>query len=145
MRRVIPLRHSRKGTSTLEFALMLPLVMLFFIGIIQYSFFFFMDQSLQTFVTYAARSAVIEAQAAAQTGASAPFSSSPSQVTNLGTLLQVTPALDPNQLTLNISEQADYPGKGITTITVTGTYPWKLPLPPSGGTLSQTTTMSFAS
>lgn len=137
MRRLLHLRRNQRGTSTLEFALVLPLVMLFFIGIIQYSFFFFIDQSLQTFVTYAARSAVIEAQASPNTNISN------SNVTNFGTLLSVTPALDPSKLTLSINETTD-PSTGITTVSVTGTYPWSLPLPPSSGRLSQTSTMSFA-
>lgn len=127
-------RHRRSGTSTIEFALALPILMLFFIGIVQYSFYFFASQSMQTLVAYAARSAVIEAQAGTLvTG---------TRNAAAGTLSTIVPALNPNAVTLTISSPP--PTGGIHTITVTGTYPFSLALPSISAPISTSTTISYA-
>lgn len=124
----------RSGTSTLEFALALPILMLFFIGVIQYSFYFFVSQSMQTVVAYAARSAVIEAQAGTLVTGTRDLTS--------GTLGAIAPALNPKSVTLTISSPA--PTGGVHTVTVTGTYPYILALPPISAPISVRTTISFA-
>lgn len=127
-------RRRRSGTSTLEFALALPILMLFFIGMIQYSFYFFASQSMQTLVAYAARSAVIEAKAGTLVTGTHDATS--------GTLSRIVPALNPKKVTLTITAPA--PTSGIQTITVTATYPYSLALPPVSAPISASTKISYA-
>lgn len=123
--------RGRAGTSTLEFALVLPVLMLLLIGVIQYSFYFFVAESMQTLVAYAARSAAIQSQAG--TLATTP---------TIGTLGAVVPALDTTLVTLSV-QQATV--QGITTVTVTGGYPYSIPFLPISVPISITSQVSYYS
>lgn len=121
--------RKRAGTSTLEFALVLPLLMLMLIGIVQYSFYFLTSASMQTLVAYAARSAAIQSEAG--TLATAP---------TLGTLGAVTPALDPALVTLTV-DQATV--SGVTTVTASGSYAYSIPFLPVSVPISVTSQISY--
>ncbi len=127
------LKLDRAGTSTLEFAVVLPLLMMLIIGIVQYSVFFFTDQSLRILVSYAARSAAIQSQAGTLTTGC--------PVSSIGSLGAISPALDLSKLTLCVSEWKQ--ANGIVGVTVTGSYPYHLPLPLINGAFKETTTISY--
>lgn len=124
------LRGDCRGLATLEFALILPVLLLICFAILAYCLFFFTDESLRITTAYAARADAI----AAETG-------------QVGQVPTFTPFLNPSLLTITSSVTAPSNGSGPTTVTVTGTYPFALPIPfipAEAGTLSETTSISFS-
>jgi Flp pilus assembly protein TadG len=126
------LRLGRRGTASLEFALVaIPFFMLM-LGIIDLSNYFATQQSLET--------AVSEAQRAAVTSSSANISNDCSTIK--GTVASVVPYLGPN-LSLCVTKTTS---SGVVTVTVTGTYPFTFILAVwsgNNGTLSHTVTTSY--
>ena len=133
------------GTSTLEFALVLPLLMLMLIGIVQYSFYFYVSESMQTLTAYAARSAAIQAQG--PPGQSITLVTGTHDCTT-GTLCTLTPALDPTKVSFNVQFTAPTAGSdpasnGVAKVTVTATYPYSIPFLPISTQISVTSQASY--
>lgn len=132
------LRGDRRGLATLEFALVLPVLLLICFAILAYCMFFFTEESLRITTAYEARAYAIAAETG-QTGQAPTFTT----FLNPSLLTITTSVIRP----ANSSVIPPANGSGPTTVTVTGTYPFTLPIPfipTEAGTLRETTSISFS-
>lgn len=126
-----PLRRDRRGIATLEFALVLPLLLLLCFAIVAYCLFFFTEESLRISTAYEARAYAIQVET---TGPSATCPAEP-----FPTILSTS------AMTLSCGTSTPT-GSSTTTVTVTSTYPFALPIPfipYQHGKLTETTQISF--
>ena len=121
------LRADRRGTSALEFALVLPPLLMLLLGGVAFGLFYFAETSLRFAVAQYARDYAISQQTGATFAAPA------------------TPAFL-SQASLRMTATTSAASGGIRTITVTGSYPASLVipfLPTTTGELTASTALSF--
>lgn len=121
-------RSDQRGLATLEFAIVLPVLLLICYAMLGCCIFFFTEESLRIATAYEARNYAIQVE----TGTSG---TTPSFPTFLGSSLKYT-------------FQTQSVG-GVVTVTVTSTYPYSLlipfiPLASRSGTLAETSSISFS-
>ena len=122
------LRRSQRGQTTVEFALILPVLFLFLIGIFQVGITYFNQEALQTSARDGARAASIH------TG------NTPAEIQTFAitAIKDNATGLDPAQMTIAVDCGLCNSGD---VVTVKVTYPWKLGIYgfSANGTLSTTT------
>lgn len=129
MRRLSQLARDHRGLSTLEFALVMPLILLLCFAIVAYCIFFVDDESLRLVTAYQARDAAISCE----TGVTV----SHPAIAQLLSGATFTPATPICPVTAD---------GGTETVTVTGTYPFSLTIPfvtTQSGTLRSVASISF--
>ena len=105
--------HCRKGTTSVEFALVGALFLALLIGTMEVGRFYLTQQSLREATAVAARRAMVDA---AFSGCAAP----------LAEVAATTPLLNPASLTLCVTRTTS---AGLTTLTVDAAYPFAAVLP----------------
>lgn len=130
-----PLRRDRRGVSTLEFALVLPVLLLLCFAIVAYCLFFFTEESLRISTAYEARAYAITVETVG-TASTCP------------TTLPFPTILSTTAMTLSCknSSVTDSSGTKTTTVKVTSSYPFGLAIPfipYQHGKLSETTSITF--
>jgi Flp pilus assembly protein TadG len=120
----------RRGLSTLEFALVSPLLLLMCFAVVAYCLFFYQDQSLRIATAYYARDCAISAET---TGATTSIAVPP------------LPPFSDTSITLSCSSTA-LSATDTISVTTTGRRPFALPIPfvpVASGNIAATTTITF--